>query len=72
MPTLANGGTIEIPFKKENIVVTHTAEAGMKTTFAAVPDLICVLDTGSGPSLGVAEFKYGCKVTFLGIACSPR
>ena len=32
----------------------------------------CVLDSGSGKSLGVPEFKYGFRVTVLGITCSPR
>lgn len=72
MPAVAVGGTLEIPFKNENIVATHTDEVGRKTVIASVPDLICVLDTGSGRSLGVPEFKYGYKVTVLGMTCSPR
>jgi DUF917 family protein len=30
-----------------------------------------VLDSGSGCALGVPEFKYGYRVTVIGIACSP-
>lgn len=72
MPAVATGGILKIPFKNENILATHTNEDGTDTVLASVPDLICVLDTGSGRSLGVPEFKYGYKVTVLGITCSPR
>jgi len=30
-----------------------------------------VLDSGSGCALGVPEFKYGYRVTVIGIAASP-
>lgn len=32
----------------------------------------CRLDNGSGRALGVPEFKYGYRVTVIGITCSPR
>lgn len=32
----------------------------------------CRLDNGSGRALGVPEFKYGYRVTVVGITCSPR
>lgn len=72
MPAVATEGTLKIPFKNENIYAEHTAVDGTKTVIASVPDLICVLDSGSGKSLGVPEFKYGNRVTVLGLACSPR
>ncbi|KAK4542745.1 hypothetical protein LTR36_006121 [Oleoguttula mirabilis] len=72
LPAVVTGGTLNIPFKNENIYAEHTAEDGTKTIIASVPDLIAVLDTGSGRSLGVPEFKYGFRVTVLGITCSPR
>ncbi|KAI7183561.1 beta subunit of N-methylhydantoinase A/acetone carboxylase [Hortaea werneckii] len=72
MPAVATGGTLTIPFKNENICAEHTTEDGKKTIIASVPDLVCVLDSGSGRSLGVPEFKYGFRVTVLGITCSPR
>ncbi|CAK1357459.1 hypothetical protein CB0940_07806 [Cercospora beticola] len=65
-------GTLKIPFKNENICAEHTDDDGASTIVASVPDLICVLDTGSGKNLGVPEFKYGYRVTVLGITCSPR
>ncbi|KAJ9133670.1 Hydantoin utilization protein A [Pleurostoma richardsiae] len=69
---LVSGGTLKIPFKNENIFAEHTAEDGTTRILASVPDLIAVLDDGSGRALGVPEFKYGYRVTVLGITCSPR
>jgi DUF917 family protein len=69
---LVTGGTMKIPFKNENILAEHTAEDDTTTVVASVPDLIAILDNGSGKALGVPEFKYGYRVTVLGITCSPR
>jgi N-methylhydantoinase A/oxoprolinase/acetone carboxylase beta subunit/DUF917 family protein len=71
MKPVATGGTLKIPFKNENIYAEHEVD-GLKTYIASVPDLICVLDSATGRSLGVPEFKYGFRVTVLGITCSPR
>ncbi|KAF7197629.1 putative D-/L-hydantoinase subunit A [Pseudocercospora fuligena] len=72
LPAVKETGTLTIPFKNENIYAEHVGEDGTKSIIASVPDLICVLDTGSGKNLGVPEFKYGYRVTVLGITCSPR
>ncbi|KAB5518080.1 hydantoinase/oxoprolinase [Coniochaeta sp. 2T2.1] len=69
---VVTGGKIKIPFKNENIFVEHTAEDGTVSFIATVPDLIAIVDNGSGRALGVPEFKYGYHVTVIGIACSPR
>ncbi|KAK2035439.1 hydantoinase/oxoprolinase [Colletotrichum zoysiae] len=70
---VAVGGTLKIPFKNENILAEHADEEGGQTRIlAAVPDLISVLDNESGRALGVPEFKYGYRVTVVGITCSPR
>ncbi|KAL2211141.1 hydantoinase/oxoprolinase [Sarocladium strictum] len=70
---VATGGTLKIPFKNENIFAEHTSADGKLTKIiASVPDLIAVLDNGSGKALGVPEFKFGYRVTVIGIACSPR
>lgn len=69
---LVSGGTLKIPFKNENIFAEHTSEYGTSRIIASVPDLIAVLDNGSGRALGVPEFKYGYRVTVIGITCSPR
>ncbi|KAF2091876.1 hypothetical protein K490DRAFT_61313 [Saccharata proteae CBS 121410] len=72
MPALASGGVLKIPFKNENLYAEHTNEDGSKRIVCTVPDLIAVLDTGSGRALGVPEFRYGLRVTVLGITCSPQ
>lgn len=69
---LVSGGTLKVPFKNENIFAEHTSEDGQTSIIAAVPDLIAILDNGSGRALGVPEFKYGYRVTVIGITCSPR
>jgi DUF917 family protein len=69
---LVSGGKLKIPSKNENIFVEHTADDGTVNFVAAVPDLIAILDNGSGRALGVPEFKYGYHVTVIGITCSPR
>ncbi|KAF6823625.1 hydantoinase [Colletotrichum musicola] len=69
---VAQGGTLKIPFKNENILAEHTAENGETSILACVPDLISILDNESGRALGVPEFKYGYRVTVIGITCSPR
>ncbi|KAG8162243.1 hypothetical protein KVR01_008008 [Diaporthe batatas] len=69
---VASGGTLKIPFKNENIFAEHTAADGTQKVIASVPDLIAILDNGSGRALGVPEFKYGYRVTVVGITCSPR
>lgn len=69
---VASGGLLKVPFKNENIQAEHISEDGKSTIIASVPDLICILDNGSGKALGVPEFKYGYRVTVVGITCSPR
>ncbi|KAG9696079.1 beta subunit of N-methylhydantoinase A/acetone carboxylase, partial [Aureobasidium melanogenum] len=71
MPAMRVGGTLKIPFKNENIYAEYTSGSGEKEYLALVPDLIAVLDSGSGCALGVPEFKYGYYVTVIGITCSP-
>ncbi|KAK8159742.1 hypothetical protein IWX90DRAFT_309224 [Phyllosticta citrichinensis] len=72
MPAEAEGGTMQIPFKNENLYCEHTAADGTQRIMATVPDLIAVLDTSSGRALGVPEFRYGLRVTVLGITASPQ
>jgi DUF917 family protein/N-methylhydantoinase A/oxoprolinase/acetone carboxylase beta subunit len=69
---VAQGGVLKVPFKNENIYAEHTVEDGSINIIASVPDLIAILDNGSGKALGVPEFKYGYQVTVIGITCSPR
>ncbi len=65
MPAVTTGGTLTVPFKNENLYAEHIADDGTKSYIASVPDLIAVLDSGTGRSLGVPEFKYGFRVTVM-------
>ena len=69
---IAQGGTLMIPFKNENILAEHKTESEERKIIATVPDLIAVLDAGTGFALGVPEYKYGLQVVVVGITCSPR
>jgi DUF917 family protein/N-methylhydantoinase A/oxoprolinase/acetone carboxylase beta subunit len=71
MKAAVEGGRLRIPFKNENIMAEHEYD-GEKRVIASVPDLIAVLDAGTGRALGVPEYRYGVQVVVLGIACSPR
>jgi DUF917 family protein/N-methylhydantoinase A/oxoprolinase/acetone carboxylase beta subunit len=71
MEAVVEGGTLRIPFKNENIIAEHDND-GEKRVIASVPDLIAVLDAGTGRALGVPEYRYGVQVVVLGIACSPH
>lgn len=55
---VAEGGFLKIPFKNENIYAEHTSADGAKNIIATVPDLIAVLDEGSGRGLGVPECMF--------------
>jgi DUF917 family protein len=69
---VASGGSLRIPFINENILAEHVAPDGTKRILATVPDLIALIDRDSGRAVGVPEYRYGCHVVVLGIACSPR
>lgn len=38
----------------------------------SVPDLIAVLDSQNGASIGTQDYRYGLRVTVIGLACDPR
>ena len=37
-----------------------------------MPDLIVVLDSRNGSSIGTQDYRYGLQVTVIGLACDPR
>jgi DUF917 family protein len=39
---------------------------------AAVPDIIAVVDAGNGRALGTQDYKYGLRVTVVGITAAPQ
>lgn len=74
MVAVATGGTLRIPFVNENILAEHVCDDddGSTSVIATVPDLIALLDRDTGKPVGVPEYRYGCHVVVLGMACSPR
>mmetsp|Transcript_81746 Transcript_81746/g.198121 ORF Transcript_81746/g.198121 Transcript_81746/m.198121 type:complete len:201 (+) Transcript_81746:1-603(+) len=38
---------------------------------AVVPDLICVVESETGRSIGTEELRYGLRVSVIGIPCNP-
>lgn len=66
------GGKLKIPYKNENILAEHLADDGSRQYLAMVPDLIAVLDMQSGRAVGVPEYRYGLRVTVIGITGSPQ
>ncbi|KAJ0425251.1 hypothetical protein BJY00DRAFT_325594 [Aspergillus carlsbadensis] len=65
-------GELRIPFINENILAEHVAPDRTTRVLATVPDLIALIDRDTGRAVGVPEYRYGCHVVVLGIACSPR
>ena len=45
---------------------------GYSRLLATVPDLITVLDSQSGSPLGTPEYRYGLRVTVIGLAADPK
>ena len=64
-------GSLAIPFKNENLYAEHRL-GDTSTIIAGVPDLISVVDAGSGYALGTPDYKYGLKVLVLGITAAPQ
>ncbi|RDW62005.1 hypothetical protein BP6252_11438 [Coleophoma cylindrospora] len=62
---------VEIPFKNENLIIEAHYASGERKILATVPDLIMVLDTLTGESVGVPEYRYGLKVMVLVAAAHP-
>ncbi|CCH42317.1 hypothetical protein BN7_1861 [Wickerhamomyces ciferrii] len=69
IPFVKNEGVVKIPYKNEIMYAEHEFQ-GTKAILASVPDLISVIDSQSGQAIGVPEFKYGLRVTIIGIAGS--
>ncbi|KIJ29231.1 hypothetical protein M422DRAFT_37035 [Sphaerobolus stellatus SS14] len=62
-----------ITFQNENLTaeMLHRGSTSSKELMAVVPDLITVLDSQSGSSLGTNEYRYGLRVTVMALAGSP-
>lgn len=59
------GRTLTIHVQNENLLVT---EAGR--TIASTPDLITIVDTGTGEAISTERIRYGQRVEVLGLPCA--
>jgi DUF917 family protein len=62
-----SGHMLELDFQNEHLLARRDG-----TITATTPDLICVLDTGSGDPVTTEALRYGLRVTVLGVPCDPR
>ncbi|KAL5514548.1 hypothetical protein ACEPAG_1864 [Sanghuangporus baumii] len=66
------GTRLVIPFQNENLYAELHDENGFSKVICSVPDLIAVLDSQNGASIGTQDYRYGLRVTVLGLSCDPR
>jgi DUF917 family protein len=63
---------LRIAFQNENLVAWRIDGQDNSTVLAAVPDLICILDSESGEPLTTEQLRYGLRATVLAIPCSDK
>ncbi|THH01275.1 hypothetical protein EW026_g1378 [Hermanssonia centrifuga] len=63
---------LTIPFQNENLYAILESPTGSKKILVTVPDLITVLDSQSGSSIGTQDYRYGLRVTVIAIAGHPK
>jgi DUF917 family protein len=61
------GRALELSFQNEHLLARRDG-----AVVATTPDLICVLDTGTGDPVTTESLRYGLRVTVLGAPCDPR
>ncbi|KAI0088853.1 DUF917-domain-containing protein [Irpex rosettiformis] len=63
---------VVIPFQNENLYVIRKSPGHSDQIIVTVPDLITVLDSQSGSSIGTQEYRYGLRVTVIALAGHPK
>ncbi|KZV82172.1 DUF917-domain-containing protein [Exidia glandulosa HHB12029] len=66
-----DGTTLVIPFQNENLAAIRRSASGKSDILCTVPDLIAVLDSQSGASIGTQDYRYGLRVTVVAMAGHP-
>lgn len=65
-PAPSQGSNLVVTFQNENLVAEmQDTNLGSKQLLAVAPDLIVVLDSQSGSSLGTHEYRYGVNYDFF-------
>ena len=60
------GAVLRIEFQNENLIARVDGEV-----VATVPDLICIVETGTGRPISTEELRYGLRVSVVGLPVSP-
>ncbi|KAJ3558225.1 hypothetical protein NM688_g1053 [Phlebia brevispora] len=63
---------LTIPFQNENLYAVLSSPGKPDKLLVTVPDLITVLDSQSGGSLGTQDYRYGLRVTVIAMAGDPK
>ncbi|KAI0341454.1 DUF917-domain-containing protein [Trametopsis cervina] len=63
---------VVIPFQNENLYVVRKSPGAEDQIVVTVPDLITLLDSQSGSSLGTQDYRYGLRVTVIALAGHPK
>lgn len=64
------GDFLHIAFQNENLVAWRGTRTERGDVVAAVPDLICMMETESGEPITTEQLRYGLRVTILAIPCT--
>ncbi|KZO91757.1 hydantoinase/oxoprolinase [Calocera viscosa TUFC12733] len=72
LPVCGPDDNLTIPFQNENLAAFLNKPDGSREILITVPDLLSVLDSQSGANLGTQEYRYGLRVTVMGLAGDPK
>ncbi|TGB10084.1 DUF917 domain-containing protein [Streptomyces sp. MZ04] len=61
------GRVLELAFQNEHLVAVRDG-----VTVTTTPDLICVLDSGTGDPITTEGLRYGLRVSVVAAQCDPR
>ncbi|MFH8370579.1 DUF917 domain-containing protein [Streptomyces sp. NPDC018031] len=61
------GHTLRLHFRNEHLLAVRDGRP-----VASVPDLICVLDSGTGTPVTTESMRYGARIGVIGAPCDPR
>lgn len=62
---------LTMEFENENLSAVLKEDGEEERLLAVCPDLIIVLDKANGAPLGVSDYRYGMRVSVVGLKASP-
>jgi DUF917 family protein len=66
------GDYMHIAFQNENLVAWRGNRDSRGEVIAAVPDLICMLESDTGEPITTEQLRYGLRVNILAIPCTDK